>query len=81
MGAVRVLARALAQYEIERKMTLPDDWREKCAAGTITKEEYRSVIEHLRAGRKAAAELSAIKKAQAGKRKRKKDDGEEKTPS
>lgn len=46
-------------------------WRESITAGTITKEDYRLVIEHLRQGRRAAAELSAIKKAQGGKRKKK----------
>lgn len=46
-------------------------WRESITAGTVTKEDYRQVIEHLRQGRKAAAELSTIKKAQAGKRKKK----------
>lgn len=48
-------------------------WREKIAAGTITPEEYREAVEYLRAGRKAAAELAAVKKkAAAGKGKRKK---------
>mgnify|MGYP001573795393 FL=1 len=47
-------------------------WLDLCATNSITKEEYAQVIEHLRAGRKAAAELSSIKRAQAGKRKRKK---------
>jgi hypothetical protein len=53
-------------------MSLPSNWRDLCATNSISKEDYRLVIEHLRAGRKAAAELSAIKKAQSGKRKRKK---------
>lgn len=48
------------------------EWREKCAASTITKEEYAQVVEVLRAGRKAAAELAAIKRAakKGGKRKK-----------
>lgn len=52
---------------------MTDTWKEACVSGTITKEEYREVIEHLRAGRKAAAELSAIKRASKGKGKRKKE--------
>lgn len=52
--------------------TPQSQWLDACIAGTITKEEYRLVIEKLRAGRKAAAELSAIKKAKGGKRTKKK---------
>lgn len=37
---------------------------------SISKEAYRKVIEELRAGRRAAAELSAIKRASKGKRKK-----------
>lgn len=46
-------------------------WLDLCATNTISKEDYAKVIEELRAGRKAAAELSQIKRAQAGKRKKK----------
>ena len=49
------------------------EWRAAIADGTITQEEYKVAVEVLRAGRKAAAELAAIKKkAAAGKGKRKK---------
>lgn len=47
-------------------------WLDLCSTGTPTKEEYAQVIDHLRQGRRAAAELSQIKRAQAGKRKSKK---------
>ena len=48
------------------------EWRAKIADGSITQEEYRVAVEVLRAGRKAAAELAAIKKKAVGKGKRKK---------
>ena len=51
------------------------EWRAKCASGTITPEEYAEVVLWLRAERRAAEELSKVKKAAKGKRKEKK--GEE----
>ena len=48
------------------------EWRAKIADGSITQEEYRVAVEVLRAGRKAAAELAAIKKKAVCKGKRKK---------
>ena len=55
-------------------------WRAAIADGTITQEEYKVAVEVLRAGRKAAAELAAVKKkAAAGKGKRKKSTEKELT--
>lgn len=38
-------------------------WREKCLDGTITLEEYGGVVAFLRQERRAAEELSKLKKA------------------
>lgn len=37
------------------------EWQKKCREGTMTLEEYREVIAHMRQGRVAAAKASASK--------------------
>lgn len=44
------------------------DWRERCARGEVTKEEYAEIVMWLRAERRAAADLVDIKRAAKGRK-------------